>query len=47
MPFRTVLVVDDEEPLRQLLAVILRDRGYQPRLNSVNLPRHAAPPNSG
>ena len=31
MPFRSVLVVDDEEPLRQLLAVILRDRGYQPR----------------
>jgi two-component system, NtrC family, response regulator AtoC len=31
VPFRSVLVVDDEEPLRQLLAVILRDRGYQPR----------------
>ena len=31
MAFRSVLVVDDEEPLRQLLAVILRDRGYQPR----------------
>ncbi len=31
MPFHSVLVVDDEEPLRQLLAVILRDRGYQPR----------------
>jgi two-component system response regulator AtoC len=30
VPFRSVLVVDDEEPLRQLLAVILRDRGYQP-----------------
>jgi two-component system response regulator AtoC len=29
--FRTVLVVDDEEPLRQLLAVILRDRGYEAR----------------
>ena len=31
MSFRTVLVVDDEEPLRQLLAVILRDRGYEAR----------------
>ena len=31
MTFRTVLVVDDEEPLRQLLAVILRDRGYEAR----------------
>jgi two-component system response regulator AtoC len=29
--FRSVLVVDDEEPLRQLLLVILRDRGYQVR----------------
>jgi two-component system response regulator AtoC len=29
--FRSVLVVDDEEPLRQLLAVILRDHGYEPR----------------
>jgi two-component system response regulator AtoC len=31
VPFRSVLVVDDEEPLRQLLTVILRDRGYQAR----------------
>jgi len=29
--FRSVLVVDDEEPLRQLLMVILRDRGYEVR----------------
>jgi two-component system response regulator AtoC len=29
--FRSVLVVDDEEPLRQLLLVILRDRGYEVR----------------
>ena len=31
MPFRSVLVVDDEEPLRQLLTLILRDRGYPAR----------------
>jgi len=31
VPFRSVLVVDDEEPLRQLLSVILRDRGYEAR----------------
>ena len=31
MNFRSVLVVDDEEPLRQLLMVILRDRGYEVR----------------
>jgi two-component system response regulator AtoC len=31
VPFRSVLVVDDEEPLRQLLTVILRDRGYEAR----------------
>jgi two-component system, NtrC family, response regulator AtoC len=29
--FRTVLVVDDEESLRHLLTVILRDRGYDVR----------------
>ncbi len=29
--WRTVLVVDDEEPLRQLLSVILRDAGYEAR----------------
>ena len=31
MSFRTVLVVDDEESLRHLLTVILRDRGYDVR----------------
>ena len=31
MSFRSVLVVDDEEPLRQLLSVILRDHGYEAR----------------
>ncbi len=31
MSWRTVLVVDDEEPLRQLLSVILRDAGYEAR----------------
>ncbi|MGC3997937.1 MAG: sigma-54 dependent transcriptional regulator [Anaeromyxobacter sp.] len=31
MAYRTVLVVDDEEPLRHLLTVILRDRGYEVR----------------
>ena len=31
MAFRNVLVVDDEEAMRHLLAVILRDRGYEVR----------------
>jgi two-component system response regulator AtoC len=29
--FQRILVVDDEEPLRHLLTVILRDHGYDPR----------------
>jgi two-component system response regulator AtoC len=29
--FRAILVVDDEEPMRHLLSVFLRDRGYQVR----------------
>ncbi len=31
MPFRNVLIVDDEEPMRHLLTVILSDRGYEVR----------------
>jgi two-component system, NtrC family, response regulator AtoC len=31
VPFHSILVVDDEEPLRHLLAVILRDHGYDVR----------------
>jgi two-component system response regulator AtoC len=31
MPFRNVLVVDDEESMRHLLTVILRDHGYDVR----------------
>ncbi len=31
MAFRNVLIVDDEESMRHLLAVILRDRGYEVR----------------
>ncbi len=32
MPFERILVVDDEEPLRHLLAVILQDRGREVRV---------------
>ena len=31
MAFRNVLVVDDEESMRHLLTLILRDRGYEVR----------------
>jgi two-component system response regulator AtoC len=31
VPFRSVLVVDDEESMRHLLSLILRDRGYEVR----------------
>ena len=31
MPFQNVLIVDDEEPMRHLLTVILSDRGYDVR----------------
>ncbi len=31
MAFRNILVVDDEEPMRHLLALVLRDRGYAVR----------------
>jgi two-component system response regulator AtoC len=31
VPFRSVLIVDDEEPMRHLLSVVLRDHGYDVR----------------
>ncbi len=31
MPFRSVLIADDEEPMRHLLSLFLRDHGYEVR----------------